>query len=443
MKIGLIAMSGTRIRDPLLLDMLKDAAGPLARLAAVASLPSLGLLTVAAVIGDNAEVQYLQCANVADWTPPPDKFDLVAISTFSAQINEAYELAEKYKQSGTPVVIGGTHASVMPEEVIERGYIACIGEAELVWDDIIRDAKANCLKSKYGELGKVCDITQSPIPAFHLLAPDKYNRIPIQASRGCPHRCEFCAASILISPRYRQKTVAQVMREIDAALKIWKRPFIEFVDDNALVDRNYWKSLLPELRTRKVRWFAECDISIGDDDELLRLMHDSGCREVLIGLESPTQSALDGVELNNNWKSRTQSTYKRSLNNIQSHGIRVIGCFIFGLDRQTAETASAIYEFLRETELFDVQLTLQTAFPGTPLYARLKENGRLKAADDYQNCTLFDLNIVPENTNEAELVDSYRALLKKLHANGEHAWRKQQFIQRIKATTSGKLKASR
>lgn len=441
MKVGLVAMSGTMIRDPQLLSELPNCSGALSRLSAVASLPSLALLTVASMIRDQVDVEYLQCPGVSEWTTLPGGFDLVAISSYSAQISEAYELADRFNASGTRCVLGGPHVTVLPEETTARGHIAAVGEAEIVWPQIIRDAGTGALKPVYGSLGEVCDITKSPVPAYDLLDPKKFKRIPVQTSRGCPHRCEFCANSVLWSPRHRQKTVEQVLAEIDRVLEIWKRPFIEFVDDNALVDHRYWKQLLSELKKRNLRWFAECDISIGDDLELLDLMRESGCREVLIGLESPGKDDLRALELNNDWKAGQHGIYREYLARIQNHGVRVIGCFMLGLDWQSQEAAEVIYDFIREMEFFDVQVTLQTAFPGTPLYSRLERENRLKSPGEWAQCTLFDLNILPRDGNEQELVESYRRLLKRVHCNAESAWRWRRFRERmntLRGTLSGK-----
>jgi radical SAM superfamily enzyme YgiQ (UPF0313 family) len=439
MKVALIAMSGTPLRDHRVREILADSHSLQARLNAVASLPSLALLTVAAVIGDSAEVSYFQCPNFEAWKDPDENFDLVAISSYSAQIDEAYRLAERFKTKGVPVVLGGPHVSMLPQETLALGHIACVGEAEVVWKQIIDDAKNGVLKSLYGSLDQVCDLTQSPVPAFDLLDPQLFKRIPIQTSRGCPHRCEFCAASVLLSPSYRQKSIQQVLNEIDFVLKRWKHPFIEFVDDNALSDRAYWKALLKDLRERKIRWFAECDISIGQDLELLRFMQESGCREVLIGLESPTRGTLAGVELKNNWKHRMQSTYIDSIARIQETGIRVIGCLMLGLDQQTSDCVDDIKEFVDRSNLFDVQLTLQTAFPGTPFYKRLELANRLQQNNDWKNCTLFDLNIVPAESNSDDLTTSFHNLMKELHSNGASRERRRRFNSNLRKNRTAKI----
>src|SRR5262249_40377365 len=154
-------------------------------------------------------------------------------------------------------------------------------------------------------------------------------------------------------------------------------PFIEFADDNSFVNPRYWKPLLADLQSREIRWFTETDISVHEDEELLDLMRESGCVEVLIGLESPVESGLAGLELKADWKWRRWSQYKEAVRRIQWHGIRVNGCFVLGLDDHTPDVFDALLDFAIDTELFDVQITIQTPFPGTPLHERLKREGRL------------------------------------------------------------------
>src|SRR5690606_27099959 len=116
--------------------------------------------------------------------------------------------------------------------------------------------------------------------------------------------------------------------------ELWPRPFIEFADDNSFVNKAYWKQLLPELAKRHIRWFSETDLSVADDAELLTMLRDAGCVEVLIGLESPVAEGLAGLEMRNDWKRKRLPEYAQAIHRIQSHGIRVNGCFILGLDGQ-------------------------------------------------------------------------------------------------------------
>jgi radical SAM superfamily enzyme YgiQ (UPF0313 family) len=274
------------------------------------------------------------------------------------------------------------------------------------------------------------------MPRFDLLDPDKYNRITVQTSRGCPHRCEFCASSILLTSRYKLKPVAKVMAEIREIKKIWPRPFIEFADDNSFVHREHYKELLRALARERVRWFTEADVRVAEDGELLGLMRDSGCQQVLIGLESPRRANLDGIELKNNWKARQTDSYKEAIAKIQSYGITVNGCFILGLDADTPEVFGDVLGFVRGSGLYEVQVTFLTAFPGTPLYARLKQEGRIIRDKAWELCTLFDINITPKNMSVTELQNGFLGLVKQLYSAEETNQRRRQFRQRLKTSSN-------
>src|SRR5438093_1337263 len=254
------------------------------------------------------------------------------------------------------------------------------------------------------------------MPRFDLLEPDKYNRITVQTSRGCPHKCEFCASSILLTSRYKLKPVEKVLAEIQAIKRIWPRPFIEFADDNSFVHREHYKTLLRALVKEKIRWFTEADVNVAQDDELLGLMRDSGCQQVLIGLESPRKASLDGIDLNGNWKMRQRERYQAAIEKTQSYGITVNGCFILGLDADTPDIFDQVLQFVRESGLYEVQVTFLTAFPGTPLYQRLKSEGRIIQDQAWHLCTLFDINIRPKNMNVHELQNGFLRLVKCLYS---------------------------
>lgn len=425
MKIGLIAMSGIRVCDQELLDLGLTLPGFVERSQAIASLPSLGLLTLAGMTPKKHSIAYFESEDIKDNLPKD--LDLIAISTYSAQIFEAYDIADKYNAMNIPVIIGGTHVTMVPDEAIEHCNSVIIGEGENCWLDVLNDYENNTPKKFYGSLDISYDLNNAPLPAFELLDIDKYNRITIQTSRGCPHLCEFCASSTVISKAYKQKPMDKVLAEIDKVESLWKRPFIEFADDNTFIDKEYWKTILPEIKKRKIKWFTETDISVGEDLELLKLMRESGCAEVLIGLESPNKEFLNNIETVNNWKLGQWDKYKQAVNNIQNHGIRVNGCFIVGLDGQDKGIFKRILDYSKELELYDVQITLLTPFPKTPLYNRLEKENRLLDKKAWQKCTLFDLNFKPDKMTFEELNEGFRNLGTELYSDELTNWRKDTF----------------
>lgn len=439
MKIALIAMSGIRVCDPELIRMGMTLPGFLERGKAIAALPSLGLLTLAGATPDGHELAYFEADRIANIEDELADFDLVAFSTFTAQSLEAYALADRVRAMGVPVVIGGLHATVLPDEVGLHADAVVIGDGESVWPELLRDAEGGRLRPVYGDREGRFDLGASPMPRFDLLDIDRYNRLTVQTSRGCPFRCEFCASSILFSPKYRQKPMERVLAEIDRVRELWPRPFIEFADDNGLVNKAYWMRLLPELGARKLRWFTETDVSIADDPALLGALADSGCAEVLIGLESPVEAGLCGLEARADWKHRKWATNLAAVRRIQDHGIRVNGCFIIGLDGHGPGVFESVYEFAGEAGLFDVQITLPTPFPGTPMYERLKSAGRLTHDGQWDRCTLFDLNFVPTPMSAAELTAGFRGLAERLYCREFTALRRSRFEAQWKRYTGANL----
>jgi len=441
MRIALIAMSGIRACDTELLELGLTLPGFVERSKTIASLPSLGLLTLAGMTPPQHQVTYLEVADlrefpesaagarpeIANRAGMPMDFDLVAISSFSAQIKEGYELARRFVAAGVPVVMGGLHVTSVPDEPARYGASAIIGEGEVVWPEVLADAQAGRLKPLYDARGREFDLSAAPMPAYDLLDFSRYNRLTVQTSRGCPWRCSFCAASILLTKRYKQKPVPLVLAEIDRIRSLWKRPFIEFADDNAFVHRAWWKQFLPELSRRHVKWFAETDVSVADDEELLAMMRQAGCAEVLIGFESPVEEGLDDLELRRNWKRDRFPSYRRTIQTIQDHGIRVNACFVLGLDGHGPGIFDAVYDFVEQTTPYDVQITYLTPFPGTPLYLQLKRQGRLLYDQAWERCTLFDVNFRPARMSAEELRRGFHDLARRLYCDEFTAYRRAAF----------------
>lgn len=437
-RIGFIAMSGVRAHNEELTKLGLTLPGFVDRNRIIASMPSLGLLTLAGLTPrDRFDVEYHEIADMQKLPNLPDHFDLVAISTFTAQFYEACSVADYYRNKGIPVVMGGITVSSLPDQTKESCTSVVLGEGETLWPEVLEDFERGCLKPYYLQSRPgLFDLANAPMPRFDLLDPDKYNRITVQTSRGCPHRCEFCASSILITSKYKVKPVQKVIAEIHEIKKSWANPFIEFADDNSFVHREHYKRLLRELAKEDLRWFTETDVRVAEDDELLALMRDSGCQQVLIGLESPRRDNLNGIELRNNWKAKRLDTYKEAITKIQSYGVTVNGCFVLGLDADTPEIFDDVLSFVRESGLYEVQITFMTPFPGTPLYARLKREGRIIRERAWELCTLFDINFIPKNMTISELQNGFLRLAKQLYSAEETGTRRRRFRQMLKTSPS-------
>lgn len=328
--------------------------------------------------------------------------------------------------------MGGLHVSVRPEEAAEHADYVIIGEGENVWPAVVEACKQGLKRGiwKAAEFPAV-DVGQLPMPRYDLLADRPYNRFTVQTSRGCPWRCDFCASNVMLRQKYRKRPVPDVIRDIQAIATLRKRPFLEFADDNTFVDKEWGKELCRQLIPLRLKWFTETDISVADDPELLRLMREARCRQVLIGLESPEQRALDGMEMKTNFKARRWDTYMDAIRRIQDHGITVNGCFILGLDGHTPDIFPEVLDFAMRASLYDVQITVLTPFPGTPLYDRLLREGRLLEPKRWDLCTLFDVNYQPKNMTVEQLRQGLYWLTERLYSEECLIRRRRPFFENL------------
>lgn len=426
MKIALIAMSGVRAYDPVLTEIGMSLPGFADRAETIASLPSLSLLTIAALTPERHELSYHEIEEVeaADELP---ECDLAAISTFTAKAKDAYALCERYRGLGVTTVIGGLHATALPDEAAQHADAVVVGEGEVSWPRVIADLEAGRPRGIYRAERAEFDLADAPMPRFDLLGPRVRNRFTVQTQRGCPWRCEFCASSILLTNRFKVKPPVKVAAEIEAIQALYDEPFIEFADDNTFVDQRHARRLVEAIGGTGVEWFTESDVAVADDLELLAMMREAGCREILIGFETPTASGLDGIELRRNWKLRRRDRYAGAIDDIQSAGIAVNACFVVGLDGDGPEVFDEIRRFVERTQPFDVQITVMTPFPGTPLYERLKREGRLLEEAAWERCTLFDVNVRPQRMTTEELREGFLRLGLGLYSTDATGRRREAF----------------
>src|SRR5579862_2642127 len=435
-KVVLISMSGVRVYNKKLLDLGLTLPGFVDRSKVIASLPSLGLLTLASHTPENWEVVYKE---LDDFTQEELeaiaglKPNVIAFSSLTARINETYLLSKKFHDLGFTTIIGGLHVSALPEEGMM--YADCIiqGEGEIIWETLLQDYENNQLKRFYSSFTNTkfaFHMNDSKIPKYDLLDIPRYNRLTIQTTRGCPLHCNFCAASRTISS-YKKKPIEQIEKELNKIFEVWDRPFIELADDNTFVDKLWSKELLKLFTHYKMKWFTETDVSVAYDPELLELLAKSNCAQLLIGLETSNAKGLFEIDAGN-WKYRQFDNYLKAIHEIQSYGISVNGCFILGFDTDTSETFYETESFIRESNLSEVQITLLTPFPGTNLYNKLRQENRLLSENYWDKCTLFDVNFVPKHFTVPELENNFQEMMKRLYAEDVVKERKRKFKQTLR-----------
>jgi radical SAM superfamily enzyme YgiQ (UPF0313 family) len=432
MKIALIAMSGVRVRSQELHDLGVTLPGFVERGHVIASLPSLGLLTLAGVTPDDCELAYYEHGDVEPAELAAEGFDLVALSTFTAQAPEAYAYLDGCRALGLRTAIGGLHATVCPDEAAEHADHVFVGEAEQTWPEFLADLARGAPKARYDARGRVFPLTDGPLPRYDLLDPERYNRITVQTTRSCPHRCSFCASGILLRGPYRKKPVELVQRDLDAIAALWPQPFIELADDNTFVDKRWSRELVRAFVPYRMKWFTETDVTLADDPELLDGLAESGCRQVLIGFEALDPVSVGEMEARP-FKAKRVGDYAGAVRRIQERGISVNGCFVLGADNHTPADFTRVARFADDVGLAEVQVTVLTPFPGTPLYDRLLAEGRILEPGDWGAHTLFDVTFQPARMSVRELEEGLQQLFRDLYGADRRRARLRKFHEQVRA----------
>jgi len=300
--------------------------------------------------------------------------DLVGITAFTSQANRAYEVAEYYRSRGVPVVMGGIHATMCLDEVIERVDSVVTGEAEGVWARLLEDFRKGMLKRRYdGGLSKVERIP----PARHDLLDTGYAFGAIQTTRGCPLNCSFCSVTSFNGAQYRQRPIADVVEEF----RMIRERLVLVVDDNLIGTRaehiERAKELFRALAKANLRkdWVGQATINFADDDELLDLAAKSGCKGVFIGFESPTPEGL--AEIGKKFNLLKNRDIRASVRRIQKHNILVVGSFIIGLDVDKPGIGRLISRMASRYGVDNLNTLFLTPLPGTRLWDQMKAEGRI------------------------------------------------------------------
>lgn len=367
--------------------------------------PPLGLLTIVNILREKHKVvlenENIQAINYND------KPDIVGISVTVDTLPRAVKIAERFRKNGVIVVAGGIHITTAYSSVPPGCFdVLCIGAAEGTWPDIIKDYENGTLKKMYRCSNKIKteDIVS---PAYDFLNKEQYLYCNvIHTSRGCPFKCDFCYNSA-VERMYINRDIDSVLQDIKAV----KSKHIMFIDDNFAGNPQWTKDFLNKIKPMKIKWNAAVSINTAFNDELLNLMKESGCRSLFIGFESINADSINNVHKIQN----STDKYEKAIKAIHAKGIMINGSFVFGLDGDTPETFKATLDWIVKNKIETVTSHILTPYPGTALYNRLKNEGRI-ISDDLSLYNTANVVFKPKGMTEKELYDGYIWIYKQIYS---------------------------
>ncbi|MDR3574650.1 MAG: radical SAM protein [Anaerolineaceae bacterium] len=301
--------------------------------------------------------------------PFDEPTDLVALNVEAYTAKRAYQIASEYRRRGVPVVMGGVHATLCPQDVAQFADAVVMGEAEEIWETVLADAERGALKTFYRALGR---------PAHLHAHPDRSifggkNYLPlglVETGRGCHFRCDFCS----VQSAYQHTYACHASQDVIEEIRKQRRALYFFVDDNISADMQRTKALLRELIPLKIRWVSQCSIDAACDEEFVQLLAASGCYGILIGFESLNPEAL---KMMNKGSNLMKDAYETGLANLRRHKIRIYATFIFGYDEDDETSFETTFNYAMAHKFYLSAFNHLMPFPGTPLYKRLEAEGRL------------------------------------------------------------------
>jgi radical SAM superfamily enzyme YgiQ (UPF0313 family) len=297
---------------------------------------------------------------------------LAAISVETYTARRAYQIAGGFRARGVPVVLGGFHATLVPDEAACHADAVVVGQAESVWAGLLDDLSRGRLKSRYN--GSAGSQWIAPQPDRALYAAHNYGRLRlVETSRGCVHQCEFCS----IASFYERRFVARPVAEVVVDIRRCGARLVFFVDDNLVAAPERLRELCEALMPLRIHWLGQIGIRVTEDESLLRLLRRSGCAGVLIGFESLNGANLSAM----NKPVSGAARYEEALARLRRHGLSVYGTFVFGYDADTEAGFQETLEFAVRHGFFFAAFNHLVPFPGTPLHARLRGEGRLLHGD--------------------------------------------------------------
>ena len=330
--------------------------------------------------------------------------DMVGITAMTSQANEAYTLADQYRARGIPVVMGGIHTSMCPDEAAGHADAVVVGEADRLWPDLVQDFAAGRLKSRYSDSEPV-DLAKTPAPRRDLLNPQGYVAFnSVETTRGCPFNCSFCSVTTMSGIKYRFRPIEKVVEEV----RNLNGRTVYFVDDNIIGVPRRAKELFKALTPLKRRWASQVTVNFARDEELMRLARESGCEGVFIGFETLSLESTRDVGKGFN----KPDEYLRDIRRIHKAGIRIVGSFILGFDGDDLSVFRDTLNFLDQAEMDFAQFSLLTPLPGTVLFKQFDKEERIL----HRDWSKYDLGDV--------VFTHPKLTAKRLHFEKNHAYRR-------------------
>lgn len=353
----------------------------------------LTLTTLAALVPPELEAEITLYDEGIQVVPDTLDADLVGITVITGTSRRAYELAARFRAQGRKVVLGGPHVTLQPAEAQEHADSIVTGYAEDSWPQLLRDFAAGRMQARYTQGPDFTLDREMPFPRRDLFDSRNFlTQAVFEATRSCAHDCEFCVAPSAWGRKQFQKPVAHV---IDDIRRVGDKRIL-FIDLNLISDRQYARELFTALIPLKLRWFGLSTVLIAHDPDLLQLIARSGCRGLLLGLETLSKASMGDAGK----KFNASVDYAKLIDQLHQNDIAIQGCFVFGLDHDTKDVFDATVQFAIDTGIDLPRFALLTPFPGTPLHARLKEQGRLLTTDwelyDGQHVVFQPANMTPQ-----------------------------------------------
>ena len=367
-------------------------------------IPSLALGILASLTPSDWNIRILQ--EPKDKINFDEKADLVGITAGTHIVKRGYEIADQFRKRGVKVIMGGIHPTVLPEEALQHCDSVCIGEAELIWGEVIRDLQSGNLQRIY-KANNYFDLNQYKSPRRDIMPSSGsffYSVDTVETSRGCPYNCDFCSVAFSHGSKIRYRNFNNLLLEIEEI----KKNKLFFVDNNIIANKAKAKELFQELAPLKKRWTGQATISISDDPQLVKLAADSGCYGLLIGIENITDEGLKKYSKSKN----SFESLKQSVKILKDHGIGVLAHMIFGNDFDTKESMAITLERLFELDVASASLGILVPYPGTTFTQNLEKQNRIFTKD----WNLYDVHHLvfdPANFSHDEFIKEIRFLREK------------------------------